>query len=555
MKEILLIAPVKKPEDIDKFSKHSSCRSFYVYHTKFINNNFEYIKDFISAAKRNDCSIFINFKHNINEEELPVIKKMIKYLKTTDIDGIFINSFAVLEVVKIYTLPFKVIIDSYFDIHNLSGIDFVNNFHNISGIIVTEEIYLKNIIKLKKYMKLPLAIDSDNLPWFAEDVQKTEAIDAVVIKGKFNSSEEILDGIRLIEKILKTPKLFKKQNLPFKHVRKSFYKTDHFSGDVVCADGGNFKFSGNIENFEWKCSKTKLKTDIVYKKDKDYKICLRLSKLSQILSLKRFINKIGFNPIDSIEFGEIVSTSDLANMSFENAVKRVMKFCKNNNIQFCLSTPKILIERDFDRVYEYCKKLLLSNLCTNPSIVINNIGYFWAVINDNDLSKFSIEIGQGINLANSLAIKCLINLHRASTVDFTSQQDVKGILTTLSKVKNIIPNRKLTIAGNISVPCLGLCPLNNDSAVISRLSCKAPCHSGSYALKEPLTGELHPFTCDGFCRMHLFENKIIQNFEDIDRLQKHGINEFVFDFSAIDAKFVPIILTNYLNSIYLDNDK
>ena len=126
MNEIELFAPVKKPEDIETFAKSTSCRKFYVYHKKFMDGNFEYISEFIDVAKRNNCKIFVNFKHNITEEDLVVIKKMINYLKTTKIDGIFVNCFAILEAIKVYSLPFKVIIDSYFDIHNLSGIDFMS---------------------------------------------------------------------------------------------------------------------------------------------------------------------------------------------------------------------------------------------------------------------------------------------------------------------------------------------------------------------------------------------------------------------------------------------
>src|SRR5574344_2896450 len=118
---------------------------------------------------------------------------MIKFLKNTDIDGIFVNNFALLEIIKMFSLPFKVIADSYFDIHNLSGIDFINNFHKISGVILTEEIYMKNIAKIKKYTNLSLAIDSDNLPWCVEEIKKMKAIDNVVIKGKFANSEEILE--------------------------------------------------------------------------------------------------------------------------------------------------------------------------------------------------------------------------------------------------------------------------------------------------------------------------------------------------------------------------
>ena len=544
MKEITIIAPVKIPEDVETFCAKTKCRDFYVYYHKFLNN-FEYINEFIDKAKSNDCRIFINFKHDISEEDLIEIKKMIKFLKTTKIDGIFINNFAVLEAIKVFSLPFRVIVDSYFDIHNLSGIDFINTFHKIDGVIITEEIYMKNIVKIKKYTNLSLAIDSDNFPWCAEDIKKLKAIDNVVIKGKFHSSEEILEGIELVEKILEKPKMFKNQKLPFKHVRKSIYQTNHFSGEMVSAQGKDFKFSRNIQKYDWEIKRTRFKKDLGYKKPENFKINLRLSSLEQLKEVKKFTQKIGFNPVDSIEYGEIVSTSNLAKSNFNDIIKKVKKFCSINEIKFQLSTPRILIERDFDRVYEYVKNLCLETPVPS-SLIINNIGYFWAVINDSELNKIPIEIGQGINLLNSMSINCLAGLHPIDAIDFTEFNDIQG---TIKKIKSTVFNRKYTIAGNIRVPSLGLCPLNNDSAIISRLSCKAPCHKGEYALKDPSLKKLFPFTVDGFCRMHMFEDKVLERFDEIDKLLKIGINEFVFDFSALPAKFVPVLLTNFFNSL------
>ena len=544
MKDISIIAPVKKPEDIKAFIPHTKCRDFYVYYHKFLNNNFDYINEFIQAAHENSCNIYVNFKHDISEEDLAEIKKMIRFLKTTKIDGIFINNFAILEAIKVFSLPFKIIIDSYFDIHNLSGIDFVNTFHKVDEVIITEEIYLKNIAKIKKYTNLPLAIDSDNLPWCAEDIKKLKAIDNVIIKGKFNSADEILEGIQLVEKILEKPKMFKNQKLPFKHLRKSSYQTNHFCGEMLSAEGKDFKFSRNVQHFDWEIKKTRFKKDADYNKKENFKINLRLSSLEQLKQVKKFIQKLGFNPIDSIEYGEILSTVDLAKSNFNEIIADVKKFCVEQKIQLQLSTPRILIERDFDRVYEYVKNLCMEKPFPN-SLIINNIGYFWAVINDNDLNHIPIEIGQGINLLNSMSINCLNNLHLIDAIDFTEFNNKE---ITLKQIKNVIKNKKYTIAGNIRVPSLGLCPLNNDSAIISRLSCKAPCHKGEYAMKDPSLNKIYPFVVDGFCRMHMFEDKILQRFDEVDELVKIGINEFVFDFSALNAKFVSILLTNFLNS-------
>ncbi len=546
MKEIVITAPVKKPEDIELFSKATSCRDYYVYYKKFLDNNFDYVKEFVDVAKRCKCNIFINFKHDITEENLPEIKKMLKFLKTAGIDGIFINSFAILEAIKVFKLPFKVIVDSYFDIHNLAGIDFINSFHKVDGIIITEEIYMKNIAKIKKYTKLPLAIDSDNLPWCAEDIKKLKAIDNIVIKGKFANSEEILEGIELVEKILEKPKLFKNQKLPFKHVRKSIYQTNHFSGEMVSAEGKDFKFSRNIHKFEWDVKRTRIPAKIDY--NEKYRLNLRLSELAQVAELGKYIKKIGVNPIYSIEYGEILATCDLVNSSFSELITKVRRFCYENEIKFQLSTPKILIERDFDRVYEYVKQLLLSDPAPD-SLIINNIGYFWAFINDGDINHIPIEIGQGINLLNSLSIKCLNNLAPIETVDFTSFKDMESAIKTIKKIKNDIPNRKYTIAGNKKVPSMGLCPLNNDSAIISRLSCKAPCHKGGFALKDPSLNKIFPFTCDGFCRMHMFEDTVMQDFSCVKELYDAGVNEFVFDFSALNAKYIPILLNEFFSSI------
>ncbi len=386
------------------------------------------------------------------------------------------------------------------------------------------------------------------LPWCAQDLIKSKAIDAVVIKGKFASSDEILEGIELVEKILEKPKLFKNQKLPFKHVRKSFYQTNHFSGEVVSAQGQDFKFSRNIKPFDWGITKPLTPDPSPARGEgSHYNINLRLSKLAQLKELEKYIKKSGRNPVYSIEYGEILSTFDLAAGSFHKILTKVKKFCQKYDIKLQLSTPRTLIERDFDRVFEYEKQMILGDF-EPASVIINNIGYFWAFINDPEVNHIPIEIGQGINLLNSLSIKCLNNLAPIEAVDFTSFADIEHALRTIKKIKNEIPVRKYTVAGNVRVPSLGLCPLNNDSAIISRLSCTAPCHKGEFALNDPSLNKVFPFTCDGFCRMHMFEDRILEDFDKVDELYKAGVNEFVFDFSEVsfmDSSGIGMVMGRY----------
>lgn len=553
MKNIKIIAPVKKPENFAKL-KNLDCNTFYVYHHKFLKNNFEYIKEYINEAHRHNCEIYVNFKHNIGEDDIEEVKAFLKYLISTEINGILVNSYGLLELIKTIKLPFKVIVDSYLDIHNLAGIEFVNLFHPIDMINITEDIYLKNLSKIRKYTKQLLSIDTDNLPWCSEEIKKSKVVDAVIIKGKFATVEEIAQAIDLIERIIDKPKVFKNQKLPFKHVRKSFYQTNHFSGEMLSAEGKDFTFSGNIQNFNWEYKKTILKKNTDFSSLKIPKLNLKLASFEHIKMLKNYIKKNGFNPVYSIEYGEILSTTDLAKNSFNDILVKIKHFCLENNINLQLSTPRILIERDFDRVYEYVKLL-----CTNEpypnSLIVNNIGYWWTVINDNDFEKLDIELGNGLNLLCSGSILCLANQRKVSTVDLSNIKDIKEIEKCIKKIKNKVPTRKLTVGGSIRVPSLGLCPLNNDSAIISRLSCKAPCHKGPFAVYDPSLQKKFPFTVDGFCRMHMFREEVLDLFKYINYLQKIGINEFVIDFNGLDAKLIPVLLNRFLNSIADQNYK
>jgi hypothetical protein len=205
---------------------------------------------------------------------------------------------------------------------------------------------------------------------------------------------------------------------------------------------------------------------------------LRLTGLEQIKALKNFISKNNFNPVYSIEYGEIVSTADLAKNSFNNILEKIKIFCLEYGIKLQISTPRVLIERDFERVYEYVKMLCLQEPI--PScLVINNIGYWWAVINDPDYSEIPIEVGNGINLLSSLSIKCLARKHPFEAVDLSSFKKFSAIKSCAENIKDIVKTRKLTVGGSIRISSAGLCPLNNNPVILSRLSCSAPCHQGT----------------------------------------------------------------------------
>jgi cytochrome c biogenesis protein ResB len=86
--------------------------------------------------------------------------------------------------------------------------------------------------------------------------------------------------------------MFKNQKLPFKHVRKSIYQTNHFSGEMISASGRDFKFSRNIIPHEWDVERTRLKKEVLkFNVENLPKINLRLSELEHITQVKNFIKK------------------------------------------------------------------------------------------------------------------------------------------------------------------------------------------------------------------------------------------------------------------------
>lgn len=550
MKTIRILSPIKRIEDIDSVAE-TGCKSVYAYHSVFLEEkSYDSLKNYINKAKEHDFEFFVNFKSEIKETEIPHIIDFIEFLTATEIDGILVNSFDILEIIKNSKLPFKVLIDSGLNIHNLSGIEFVNNFHLAENINITEEIYLKNLIKIKKYTKYKLSIDTDNLSWIAKEIKKSKSIDSVVIKGNFESSRALLQGIQLVENILDNPKVFENQKLPFKHFENSHYKSNHFSGEFLSANGKDFKFTDNIQPFKWKFKRTRLLKKPNSDRTEIPRLNLRLTSLEQLKYLKNYLRYSRFNPVYSIEYGEILNTADLAKYSFSNIIEKVKKDCLKYGIKLQLSTPKILIERDFDRVYEYVKLLCIKEPYP-ASIVANNIGYWWTAINDPDLDKISIELGHGLNLLNSTSISCLTNQHSVSSIDLSSFASIHDIKLCLDKIKDKMPTRKITVAGSVRIPSSGLCPLNSDSSILSRLSCAAPCHRGNFAICDPVVGALFPIAVDGFCRMHLFKDQVLDIFRHIKLFQDIGINEFIIDFNGLSAELIPVLLNRFLNSLNL----
>ena len=553
MKDIKVLFPIKQPSDIKICNKVAS-KSVYISHLYFLSCGFDKLFEFIDIAQKTGVELFISFDDELLDKNNVYIHDFLDFIEKQNIAGILINSLSILEYLKLKRPDYKIIIDSSMDIHNLSAIEFMNFFQKVDFLNVSEEIYLKNLIKIKKSEKIKLCINTNNLPWILEDVLKSKTIDMVVLKGDLQSAVDIREAVLLIEKMLQNPKIYKNKKLPFKIFSDGTYETNHFTGEFLSAKGSDFKFSGNIKPFDWEYKQARLKKEFSIKKTKIPKLCLRLNSLSQLKVLKNHIKKLGFNPVNSIEYGEILNTVDLSKSSFNKILSKVKEFCADTQIELKLSTPKTLIERDFDRVYEYVKNLFQDTNAPS-SLVINNLGFWWTAINDSDYDKTNIELGPNMNLLNGESILALTNQRRVEGIELSNFIDIRDIENCIETIKQDVPNKKLTIAGSIRIPCSGLCPLNHDSAVLSRLSCSAPCQKRRYAIIDKDRSKTYTLIVDGFCRMHLFRDKILDLFKYRKNLEEIGINEFIIDFSALSSKLIPVLLNRFLNSLIDENYK
>lgn len=549
-----IIAPINDLEDLH-FVKKTKCRDVYVYHSIFLKKSGQdKLVEFINLSKELEINFYINFKPEIKESELKKITELFEFLVNLDFAGILVNNYSIPEIIKNTGFSHKIIIDSGLNIHNLASTEFISSVCNAKIINITEEIYLKNLVRIKKYSDCKLAIDSNNLPWIAKDILDSQIIDTIIIKAKFNTANDLIEGINSVEKILEAPDLYRNKKLPFKNIENSLYKTDHFSGEFQNSRGRTFKFSGSIYKLSWQYQGFFSKNYHKFQLDKSYpSLNLRLTSLDQVSELKKYLKKMKNNPINSIEYGEILNTADLAKYSFNIIIDTVKKTCEDYGIKFKLGTPRILTERDFDRVYEYTKASMLMSPYPK-SIVINNLGYWWSVVHDKSIN-IPIEIGSGLNIQNSLSVKLLSHYSSIQTVDFSNFYGIENIKQCIESLENTILYRQITIAGSSRVPSSGLCPLNKDSAILSRLSCTAPCHNGIYAVQDKMIKKSFHIAVDGFCRMHMFKDKILDLYKYISLFREIGINEFMIDFSSLPSKFVPVLLNKYLSAINNPNYK
>lgn len=560
-----IIVPIVK-ENMIAPAKEEGADILYVDYKQFINNN-RFSKPqlirYIRIAHSLMIPIYLSFGPNIYEKDLPLITSIIEDLSPLNIDGIMINDFSVLQILKEKKhkrLRLNVILDSGLNIHNIAGCDLFKKWRARS-INITEEIYLKNVTRIKKYTGKNICINLNEAIWLYN-----YAVDWGIDMFKIMGTYEDIPRICLLISLIKDLTQEVKKNKGFDNIKieqiinlmdysnpQRHYQTDHFTRKFKDVEGKDFEFTGNIKMFHWDENKVTLeKTDIQHNTldKKGTKLRVRLTRMEHFKSIEDYINTYGNNFIDIIEFGDIIYPSDLAKESYEMIIKKVKEFCVKHDIKLYLTTPRILIERDFERVTDTVKWLCFKN--PRPEgIVINNLGLWKTVSTSRKLRELNIELGYGLNILNSKTIELFESTCPVNGIDIESDLGIDNIEQI---IKNIdIQTKSLMILGTSKLHTSGLCPLNSDIAIVSRLSCKAPCQKASYAIVDPFTNDMLPMVLDGFCRFHLVNSYIEDRLKNINKYINIGITDFIIDFSALPAEMIEPLLNRYCAAF--DNTK
>ena len=171
-------------------------------------------------------------------------------------------------------------------------------------------------------------------------------------------------------------------------------------------------------------------------------------------------------------------------------------------------------------------------------MIINNINLFNRIINDNFFKNINIECGR--YLINNKNFEKIIK-NKVYQIDLSKIKNLSELSAIIKSLQIEKSKIKYTTIGNTEIEILDICPLKTNSQEKNGLFCKAPCNTGkTYTLQKER--ECCPFITDGFCKVHIFENKI--KYVPINNLKEININSYILDVSALDEEISLKILKN-----------
>lgn len=552
LKNFIITAPLNIFSYIPELVKHSNIKNFHFCYNILTSADFSEIKTYTSIIHKLNCKVYVTFKQNFTREytkRIKILKKNLLFLTYCEIDGIFIDDFYLLQAITDMDLPFDIILGSQFNIHNLKTVELLQSFKQIKKFVITQELNPLYLNYIKDQSETEIIFKHQDIYYKPQKIFEDNFIETLSSKNIENYKNLIINKFENL-KTIDNKNLFKGKF--FQNQENNILQINHFQRNITDISGEIIPFKGHINRFSYQYQNMipANNKSIRLKNSKLPKINLKLRSLTQIKALEQYIKSSGFNPIYSVEYGELAAPSDLSEKNITELIAEVQNFCHKHNIKFQYSTPEILTERDFERVYNDTKSICIKK--APDSIIINNLGFFYKLSKDKELNSIPVEIGAKIPLLNDFTIKNLNKFLKITTVDFSSIKNLTKVKEYIQNTKKIILNRKYTVGGNISIPSTGLCPLNDNPPTFSRLNCEAKCKTGIFSIENGT--KIYPFITDGFCRAHFFENKISTEYKNIKIYEGIGINEFVLDITAINDEFIPTIMNNFLDSININYD-
>lgn len=557
--KVKLIVPITTKEMIAPVT-FEGADILYTGYGKFVRQgkfNFDLLKEFADEAKAHRIKLFLSLGPEIFESHFKILEKAFVDLTKEHVDGLILNNYSLLTLLKEIKKPGnfpEIFMGRGLNLHNIASCELVSTWRP-AALNITEEVYLKNVTKIKEHTAKDVFISINDTIWLL-NYALDWGIDNFIIYGKYNEIDHLcllISSLRELLDKVKAKDEFDNQltervvNLLDSSDTEKQFKTDHFTRKFKDYNGKDFEFTGNIKHFGW--NRDSIVSDV--KKipainKKNTRLRLRLTRLEQIRALEPFIKAQSQNIVDIIEFGDIISPKELSKQRYEDIVIDVRAFCTKYNIDLFLTTPSILIERDIDNVAATVKSLCSKQ--TKPAgLVINNPGLWKYISKSKVFDNLFIELGDGLEIYNSRSIQFFQRSHRVNGVNIPNNLDFRFIEKLVNNAN--IDMRSLVIAGISKLKTSGLCPLNNDLAIVSRLECMAPCQKTSYAITDPFTGKVYPMILDGFCRFHLVKSYLDDHLQFINRYIESGITDFILDCRGLPSEMLLPLIERYCSAI------
>lgn len=198
--------------------------------------------------------------------------------------------------------------------------------------------------------------------------------------------------------------------------------------------------------------------------------------------------------------------------SFQD-IEKALKLCLNQGAEGIWRLPRILNESQSKWWFETLKKA--QGWPHPPTIMVSNLGEI-EILQALD-PNWPFEVDYTLNVFNEAALAYFLELG-AQGITLSTELERRQI-----EVLARWPKTEVLVFGDLEMMVSEYCPIGATLGGKKGEYCSAPCVKGSHYLKDRLKYQF-PIETDLECRMHLFNARLLNLYQDLGTIGKMGVN-------------------------------